>query len=169
MTEYAAQGKVLTDRMLAPWRARLRQQGKNLVVTNGCFDLLHAGHVHYLEQARNLGDALLIGLNGDESVRLLKGAGRPINTEADRAIVLAGLGCVDAVCVFPEKRADRFLRTAQPDQYVKGGDYTVRSLDPDERRAVEAHGGQIVILSFVPGQSTSATIQRIERLNGGTD
>lgn len=158
---YNAENKVLELASLEQWRQTIRDQGINLVVTNGCFDLLHAGHVRYLESARSLGDALLIGLNGDESVRALKGEGRPINTEADRALVIASLGCVDAVCVFPEKRADRFLQMAAPDQYVKGGDYTVETLDPNERIAVERQGGQIVILSFVPGKSTTATIKRI--------
>ena len=158
---YQAEKKVLNSDELGQWRMKIRDQGINLVVTNGCFDLLHAGHVRYLESARNLGDALLIGLNGDESVRALKGEGRPINNEQDRALVLASLGCVDAVCIFPEKRADRFLQAASPNQYVKGGDYTVETLDQNERRAVESQGGQIVILSFVPGKSTTATIKRI--------
>lgn len=158
---YQAEKKVLKFDELGQWRHEIRDQGINLVVTNGCFDLLHAGHVRYLENARNLGDALLIGLNGDESVRALKGEGRPINNEQDRAVVLASLGCVDAVCIFPEKRADRFLQAAAPDQYVKGGDYTVETLDQNERSAVESQGGQIVILSFVPGKSTTATIKRI--------
>jgi rfaE bifunctional protein nucleotidyltransferase chain/domain len=158
---YQAEKKVFKFDELAQWRQEIRDQEINLVVTNGCFDLLHAGHVRYLENARNLGDALLIGLNGDESVRALKGEGRPINNEQDRAVVLASLGCVDAVCIFPEKRADRFLQSASPDQYVKGGDYTVETLDQNERSAVESQGGQIVILSFVPGKSTTATIKRI--------
>ena len=158
---YQAEKKVLKFDDLGRWRQQIRDQGIYLVVTNGCFDLLHAGHVRYLESARNLGDALLIGLNGDESVRALKGEGRPINNEQDRAVVLASLGCVDRVCIFPEKRADRFLQAASPDKYVKGGDYTVETLDQNERRAVESQGGQIVILSFIPGKSTTATIKRI--------
>lgn len=158
---FNAEKKVVPISKLSEWRREMRQNGTRLVVTNGCFDLLHAGHVRYLEQARNLGDALLVGLNGDESVRALKGKDRPINPEADRALVLAALGCIDGVCIFPEKRAHRFLALAAPDQYVKGGDYTVDTLDPDERRAVETCGGEIVILSFVSGQSTTATLQRI--------
>lgn len=158
---FQADKKVIKLSQLTDWRRGIRKKGLNLVVTNGCFDLLHSGHVRYLESARNLGDALLIGLNGDESVRALKGEGRPINNEEDRALVLASLACVDAVSIFPEKRADRFLSVSAPDQYVKGGDYTVETLDVDERQAVERAGGQIVILSFVPGKSTSATIKRI--------
>jgi rfaE bifunctional protein nucleotidyltransferase chain/domain len=156
--------KIVPWSELSRWRAQFRQTGKRLVVTNGCFDLLHAGHVHYLETARHQADALLVGLNGDGSVRQLKGTGRPVNTEADRALVLAALQCVDAVCIFPEKTATRFLEAAQPDVYVKGGDYTIATLNPDERRAVESVGGQIVIVSFVPGRSTSALVMKLREL-----
>jgi len=135
-----------------------------VVVTNGCFDILHSGHVTYLEAARNLGDALLIGLNGDASVRELKGAGRPVCSEEDRAAVLAALESVEAVCVFDERQATQFLAQAQPDVYVKGGDYTLETLDQDERRAVEKIGGRIVIVPFVPGKSTTALLQKISRL-----
>lgn len=165
---FQADDKVIPLVKLTEWRKTIRDQGLNLVVTNGCFDLLHAGHVRYLETARNLGDALLVGLNGDESVRSLKGQGRPINSEQDRALVLASLGCVSAVSIFPEVRADHFLGLAAPDQYVKGGDYTVETLDKNERRVVEEGGGQIVILSFVPGKSTTATLQRIEAARSKT-
>ena len=156
-----AEWKVVLLEGLAGWREALRKSGKRLVVTNGCFDLLHAGHVRYLERARNLGDALLVGLNGDASVRALKGAGRPIYGAADRALVLGALACVDAVCEFPETRAVHFLETARPDQYVKGGDYTLETLDKEEREAVERYGGRIVILPFLPGKSTTATIEKI--------
>ena len=106
-------------------------------MTNGCFDLLHVGHVTYLEAARNLGDCLLVGVNGDAGVRELKGTGRPINVEQDRAAVLAALQSVDALSIFPEATATRFLRLAEPDIYVKGGDYTLETLNQEERRAVE--------------------------------
>ena len=152
--------KILTLDVLPLWRAERRAEGRQLVVTNGCFDLLHAGHVTYLEAARNLGDLLLVGLNGDDSVRVLKGPLRPLNPASDRALVLAALECVDAVCVFPEPRADRFLGLALPEVYVKGGDYTLETLDPDERRVVEDHGGRIVIIPLVPGKSTSALLAR---------
>ncbi len=158
---FDAQTKVLSPEALPAWRTELASRGTRLVVTNGCFDLLHAGHVRYLEGARNEGDALLVGLNGDASVRELKGEGRPINSAVDRALVLGALGCVDAVCVFPEVRAERFLSVAQPDIYVKGGDYTLETLDQAERRIVEGHGGRIVLLSFVAGKSTTRTIARI--------
>ena len=149
---------------LPAWRAAMRASGKKLVVTNGCFDLLHVGHVTYLESARNQGDALLLGLNGDDSVRQLKGPSRPVNTEADRALVLAALQSVDGVCIFAEKVATRFLTVAQPDIYVKGGDYTLETLNQEERRAVEGGGGRIVIIPFVPGKSTTALLQTIARL-----
>jgi D-glycero-beta-D-manno-heptose 1-phosphate adenylyltransferase len=153
--------KIIAVDQLAAWRTKFQSSGRSLVVTNGCFDLLHAGHVTYLQTARNLGDALLVGVNGDDSVRQLKGAGRPINSEMDRATVLAALESVNAVCIFPEKEATEFLRLAQPDIYVKGGDYTPATLNPDERRTVEAAGGRTVIIPFVPGKSTTSLLQRI--------
>ena len=154
----------MTWENLPAWRAARRAEGKRLVVTNGCFDLLHLGHVIYLEAARQLGDALLIGVNGDASVRQLKGDTRPVNAEADRAAVLAALQCVDGACIFTEKTATRFLATAQPDVYVKGGDYTLDTVNQDERRAVEQGGGRMVILPFVPGKSTTALLGKISQL-----
>lgn len=156
--------KILDATTLPAWRAALRASGRRLVVTNGCFDLLHAGHVSYLEAARAQGDALLIGLNGDDSVRQLKGPTRPLNTEADRARVIAALGCVDGVCIFPEMRATAFLERAQPDIYVKGGDYTLDTIDQNERRAVEGAGGRIAFIPFVPGKSTTGLVERILKL-----
>jgi len=149
---------------LPKWRADMRKSGRKLVVTNGCFDLLHVGHVTYLEQARSLGDALLIGVNGDEAVRKLKGADRPINDEQDRALVLAALESVSGVCIFAEATATRFLAQAEPDIYVKGGDYTLNTLNQEERGTVEKGGGKIVIISFVPGKSTTATLAKIAKL-----
>ena len=120
--------KIVRWEDLPQWRSRLRASGRRLVVTNGCFDLLHAGHVTYLERARGLGDVLLIGLNGDASVRELKGPGRPVNTEQDRATVLAALESVTGVCIFSERSANPFLAIAEPDIYVKGGDYTIDTI-----------------------------------------
>ncbi len=142
----------------------MRARGQRLVVTNGCFDLLHLGHVTYLETARNHGDALLVGVNSDAAVRELKGPERPVTPEADRAAVLAALESVDGVCIFAESTATRFLAAAQPDVYVKGGDYTLDTLNQDERRTVEEAGGKIVIIPFVPGKSTTATLKKIMRL-----
>ena len=156
--------KVIASDKLPAWRAALRASGKKLAVTNGCFDILHLGHVIYLESARNLGDALLVGINGDEATRQLKGPGRPVNSESDRAAVLAALASVDGVCIFAEKTATKFLSAAKPDIYVKGGDYTLETLNQDERRAVESAGGKIVILPFVPGKSTTALLEKISQL-----
>ena len=157
-------GKIIALEKVPDWRAGLRSKGQRLAVTNGCFDLLHLGHVTYLETARNQADVLLVGVNGDASVRELKGAHRPVNGEADRAAVLAALQMVDAVAIFPEKTATRFLALAQPDVYVKGGDYTLETLNQDERRAVENGGGRIVIVPFLPGKSTTALLEKIARL-----
>ena len=156
--------KIIAWDDLPAWRVALRAKGKKLVVTNGCFDLLHLGHVTYLEAARNQGDVLLIGVNGDESVRQLKGPTRPLNCESDRAAVLAALECVDAACIFAEKAATNFLTRAEPDVYIKGGDYTLDTLNQDERRAVESRGGRIVIIPFVPGKSTTGLLEKIARL-----
>jgi rfaE bifunctional protein nucleotidyltransferase chain/domain len=156
--------KIVPWDRLRSWRAALRANGKKLVVTNGCFDLLHLGHVTYLETARQHGDALLVGVNGDEATRELKGPGRPVNAEEDRAAVLAALESVDGVCIFADKTATRFLSAAQPDVYVKGGDYTLDTLNQDERRTVEGAGGKIVIIPFVPGKSTTALLKKIEQL-----
>jgi rfaE bifunctional protein nucleotidyltransferase chain/domain len=156
--------KIVSWDDLPKWRAAMRATGKQLVVTNGCFDLLHVGHVTYLEQARSHGDALLVGVNGDDAVRQLKGPDRPINEEYDRAAVLAALESVAGVCIFADKTATRFLAAAQPDIYVKGGDYTIETLNAEERKTVQSAGGKIVIIPFVPGKSTTATLKKISRL-----
>jgi len=159
-----AQDKIISYDKLEAWRHAVRTSGRKLVVTNGCFDLLHAGHVTYLERASAEGDLLLIGVNGDEGVRGLKGPGRPINCEADRALLLAALQSVSAVCIFPEVRAINFLRASEPDIYIKGGDYTLETLNQEERKVVEACGGRIVFIPFVPGKSTTGLIEKITRL-----
>jgi D-glycero-beta-D-manno-heptose 1-phosphate adenylyltransferase len=156
--------KIILWDALPEWRRAFRASGKTLVVTNGCFDILHPGHVTYLEAARNLGDGLLVGVNGDEATRQLKGPNRPVNSQDDRATVLAALESVSAICIFLEKTATRFLERAQPDVYVKGGDYTPDTLNQDERRAVEAAGGKIKIIPFVAGKSTTAILEKISRL-----
>jgi len=156
--------KIIPYDRLAEWRKQAQASGRKLVVTNGCFDLLHIGHVTYLEAARQQGDLLLVGLNNDESVRTLKGEGRPVVSEADRAAVLAALQSVDAVCIFTETTARRFLSIAQPDVYVKGGDYTIDTINQEERRFVENMGGKVVILPGVPDRSSSALTEKILRL-----
>lgn len=156
--------KLLTADSLPKWRAALRRGQRRLVVTNGCFDLLHVGHVTYLEAARNLGDVLLVGLNGDESVRQLKGSARPMNVQEDRAMVLAALQSVDAVMIFHETTAAAFLALAQPDVYVKGGDYTVASLNQEEVGIVRRGGGEVIVLPVVPGRSTTLLLRKIGNL-----
>ena len=156
--------KIVPWENLPAWRAACRALGQRLVVTNGCFDLLHLGHVTYLESARECGDVLLVGLNSDAAVRELKGPSRPVNAEADRAAVLAALQSVDGVCVFTDKTAIRFLTLAQPDIYAKGGDYTLETINQDERRVVEGAGGRVVIIPVVPGRSTTAVLEKISQL-----
>src|SRR5262245_60902855 len=140
---------------------KLRSAGKKIVATNGCFDLLHVGHVRYLQAARALGDLLIVGLNADRSVRELKGAGPPITTENDRAEVLAALECVDLVTIFPEVRATKFLAAVRPAVYVKGGDYTAESLDDEEHALLKDVGATIRIIPFEAGYSTSGLIHQV--------
>ena len=142
---------------------QLRAGGKQIVATNGCFDLLHAGHIRYLKAARARGDVLVVGLNGDESVHKLKGPGRPINNESDRAEVLAALESVDLVAIFPELRATRFIELVRPDVYVKGGDYSSETLDNEERTVLKKIGAKIDIVPFEKGYSTSALIKHLRR------
>jgi rfaE bifunctional protein nucleotidyltransferase chain/domain len=155
------EGRLVDAGTLAQVREAMEAAGQRLVFTNGCFDLLHAGHVRYLRQARGLGEALAVGLNSDRSVRELKGEGRPVNAEEDRAEVLAALGCVDYVVIFDGKRATDVLSAVRPHLYAKGGDYTADSLDPEERAALEKAGTEIRILPLVPGRSTTSTLGRI--------
>ena len=155
------EGRVVEADALARERDALDAAGRRLVFTNGCFDLLHAGHVRYLRQARALGDALAVGLNSDRSVRELKGAGRPLNPQEDRAEVLCALGCVDYVVIFDSPRATGVLRAVRPHVYAKGGDYTPDSLDAEERAALQAGGAEIRILPLVPGRSTTALLERM--------
>lgn len=142
-------------------RADLQAQKKRLVFTNGCFDLLHAGHVRYLAQARALGDALVVALNSDASVRELKGPTRPIQNETDRAEILAALRSVDAVVVFDDVRVTKLIEAIRPHVYAKGGDYTADSLNPEERAALELVRSDIKILPLVAGRSTTSTINRL--------
>ena len=139
----------------------LHHRGKKVVATNGCFDLLHVGHVRCLQRARSLGDLLIVGLNADASVRVLKGEGRPINREHDRAEVLAALESVDLVTIFPETRATHFIEAVRPDVYVKGGDYTSDILDPEERAMLHKIGAKIDIVPFEQGYSTSRLLNQL--------
>lgn len=155
--------KIIPLEQLQRRTAEIRDAGKKLVATNGCFDILHVGHVRYLQAARALGDYLLVGVNGDASTRELKGAGRPINNANDRAEVVAALAAVDLVAIFPEVRATRFLELAQPSIYVKGGDYTVDSLNDSERQLLEQVGTEIRIIPFEKGYSTSSLLAKLTK------
>jgi len=137
-----------------------RLTDKKIVFTNGCFDLLHPGHVDYLERARALGDVLVVGLNSDESVRRLKGPKRPINAEMDRALVLAGLGCVNFVIIFSEDTPYNLIKAVQPDVLVKGGDWPIDKIVGKD--IVLAKGGEVKSLDFLPGYSTTSLIDKIK-------
>lgn len=143
-------------------REQLRASGKRVVLTNGVFDLLHTGHLYYLEKARGYGDALFIALNSDASVRQLKGPLRPVQAEENRAYALAATWFVDGIVVFQNKRLTAEILALKPDVYCKAGDYTLEKLDPDERRALEQVGAKIVFLPFLPGFSTTNLIAKIK-------
>ena len=150
--------------MLESAAATLRENyaPEQIVFTNGCFDILHVGHVRYLQAAKELGGQLVVGLNSDQSVRAIKGPGRPINNEADRSEVLAALAAVDHVIVFSDPRVTRLVNELRPHIYVKGGDYTIDTLDPEELGALRQVGAQIRILPLVPGKSTTALLRAIQ-------
>ena len=135
---------------------------QRVVFTNGCFDILHVGHIRYLTAAKQLGDILVVGLNSDDSVRQLKGPDRPINSEADRAEILAALAAVDHVVIFQELRVNRLVTHLKPDLYVKGGDYSIDSLDRGEVDALRSVGAEIKIVPLVPGRSTTRLINAIQ-------
>lgn len=152
--------KFIDYEKVSEWRLAMLSQGRRVVATNGCFDILHAGHVKLLESAKSLGDVLIVGINSDASVRALKGDQRPVNHAGDRAAVLAALESVDAVTVFDSIRADGFLKACQPDIWVKGGDYTIETLDPSERSVVQ----RIVLVPTLEGYSTTEVINRLAAL-----
>jgi rfaE bifunctional protein nucleotidyltransferase chain/domain len=158
--------KVLSRDDLARILETRRGRGARIVFTNGCFDLLHVGHLRYLAQARSLGDLLVVGLNSDSSVRLLKGQNRPLIPEAERAEMLAGLEAVNYVCIFEEATPDSLIDTVRPDVHVKGGDY--READLPEAEVVRRHGGRVEIIPFVEGKSTTNIIARILETYGNT-
>ena len=155
--------KIIGMNELAERAKKLRAAGKKLVATNGCFDLLHVGHVRYLQTARALGDGLAVGLNGDRSVGELKGIGRPINNERDRAEVLAALECVDLITIFPEMLATQFISASMPAVYVKGGDYSCETLNAEERAVLQKIGAEIRIIPFEEGYSTSLLLEKLRK------
>lgn len=154
----APEGKVLDRANLLERYGRPRRG--RLVFTNGCFDLLHPGHVHYLDAARRMGDTLVVGVNTDDSVSRLKGPNRPLVSEHDRAIVLAALDSVDAVTLFDEDTPRELIAALLPDVLVKGGDYAIA--DIVGREEVEGAGGQVLTIPFVPGYSTTSLLKRIQ-------
>ncbi|MEI8063364.1 MAG: adenylyltransferase/cytidyltransferase family protein [Verrucomicrobiota bacterium] len=155
--------KVLTLAHAQRWAAAARRRGQCVVATNGCFDLLHFGHVAYLQRAKRLGDLLIIGLNSDVSIRQLKGPSRPLVPERQRAAILAALECVDAVVIFRERQALRFIKTVRPQLYAKGGDYRPDTLDTEERVLLDAIGTKIRIIPFVSGFSTTSLLEKIRK------
>ena len=169
--------KITTLEALLPLRPAWRAGGRTLVFTNGVFDLLHLGHVRYLQEARALGDLLVVGLNSDASVRRLKGPKRPLVPQAERAELLAALACVDHVVVFDADTAEELVASLQPEVYVKGGDYAQPAAEPAapgptasqaaaRGRLVRAYGGRVVLLPYLKGYSTTELIERILRNNG---
>jgi rfaE bifunctional protein nucleotidyltransferase chain/domain len=154
-------GHILSLRALARERAVLARKHKRVVFTNGTFDILHRGHVEYLAAARGMGDVLIVGLNTDASIRRIKGNGRPINPQRDRAIVLAAVGCVDYVCLFGDNTPERIIRRLVPDVLVKGADWKKSMIVG--REAVEAHGGAVRTIRLTKGRSTTGVIERILR------
>jgi rfaE bifunctional protein nucleotidyltransferase chain/domain len=140
---------------------RLRGQKKRVVTTNGCFDLLHVGHVRSLKSARELGDVLVVGLNSDDSVRRLKGSSRPLNCQDDRAEILASLACVDYVHIFDEDTPVEFIKAVKPNVHAKGGDYSPSQLA--ETPVVESFGGRVHIIELVPGRSTTGLVQKMAK------
>jgi D-beta-D-heptose 7-phosphate kinase/D-beta-D-heptose 1-phosphate adenosyltransferase len=156
--------KILSTEQASDARARLRVEGRRLVFTNGCFDLLHIGHVRYLEAARALGDALMVAINSDRAVRELKGAGRPVLNESERAEVLAALEAVTFVTVFDELSPRSLIAKLLPDVLAKGGDYALAEIHG--REEVERAGGCVVALPYVEGASTTDIIGRIKQVTG---
>jgi len=152
---------ILTREQFAAHADKLRAEGKRIVFTNGVFDILHVGHVRYLQAARDLGDALFIGVNSDASVRRLKGPTRPVNIEDERAEVLSALACVEATCVFPEDTPHELIRVVRPHIHAKGGDYKTPEALP-ETSLVRELGGDVIILSLVEGRSTTRLISLLQ-------
>ena len=155
------QNNILSLEAAVKWRNELRKNGKKLVVTNGCFDLVHRGHASYLRQAASYGDELLVLVNSDASVRNLKGPSRPLVSEQDRGYLLCALKPVSRVVIFDDSRCAKELAALQPDVYVKAGDYTLEKLDASERDALLASGSEIIFAPFVGGFSTTNIVEKI--------
>ena len=158
-------GKLVSQTALRTIRKQFRRQGRRVVFTNGTFDIIHRGHVEYLTKARALGDVLIVGLNTDASIRRIKGKGRPVNPNHDRAAVLAGLAAVDYVCFFGENTPERLIRALVPDVLVKGADWKAGDIVGGD--VVRAHGGVVRRIRLTPGRSTTSIIRRIVALDRG--
>ena len=154
-------GKILTKDAFVPIRKKLKMEHKKIVFTNGCFDFIHPGHIHYLNEAKSMGDILVIGLNSDKSVRKIKGKGRPINNQDFRSSVLSSLEMVDYVIVFEESTPYELIKSIVPDILVKGGDYKIE--DVVGREIVEGNKGKVVCVSYIEGFSTTSIIKKIKR------
>ena len=152
-------GKLVKREELPELLKELRSQGKTIVTTNGCFDILHVGHVRYLQKTKTFADVLIVALNSDISVKKIKGPDRPVNNENDRAEILCALSCVDYVVLFDESSPEKLLVEIKPDVHTKGADYTVETLP--EAKAIMANGGRIEFISFVEGKSTTAVIEKM--------
>jgi len=152
--------KILGSKKLSGILNRLRSKGIKVVFTNGCFDILHVGHINYLSKARHTGGVLVVGLNSDPSVKKIKGKGRPINNERDRAKVLSALSCVDYICVFEEPTPLRLIKELKPDILVKGGDWKMEDIVGADY--VKSRGGKVKNIPFIKGYSTTSLIKRIE-------
>ena len=156
--------KIKTVQELRPLLAILRAAGEKVVFTNGCFDILHTGHTRYLEKSRSFGDVLVVAVNSDASVRMIKGEKRPINSEAERMEALAALECVDFVTLFNEPDPYRIISELQPDVLVKGGDWPIEKIIG--RDVVEARGGKVVNVPYIEGSSTTGIIEKILKIHG---
>ena len=157
-----AQEKIKSGQNLIEWRNKLKAENKKLVFTNGCFDILHRGHAEYLMKARLKGDALIVMLNSDQSVKKLKGENRPINDEYSRAFILSCLYFVDAVSIFNSPTCVESIKTIKPDIYIKGADYNLETINKEERAALEECGTSIEFIDFTEGFSTTSTLQALE-------
>jgi len=165
-TGIAASSKIKTLAELCEIVAELRREGLKIAWTNGCFDILHTGHLSYLRKARQAADVLILGVSGDACVTRLKGPGRPINKQNERAELLAEMECIDYVTIFEEESPSHIIAALKPDIYIKGGDYTIDTINQVERRVVEGYGGEIMLIGLVEGVSTTKIISRIQERKG---
>jgi D-glycero-beta-D-manno-heptose 1-phosphate adenylyltransferase len=158
--DYSGKIKKLEEALI--WREELKKNNKKVVVTNGCFDVIHRGHLTYLMNSRRQGDVLLLAVNSDDSVKAVKGPSRPVNNEFDRTFVLSCFPFIDAIVVFSTHNCDELLMQLKPDIYIKGADYTLETMVQSERKILESIGSEIRFLSFVEGYSSTDTIDKMK-------